>query len=88
MNQTKYLVPFLLTFNNQEKSVYVPKSICHFSPLMGDSCRNGNMRYAGTLKIKNLSVYFFGAFKKKYYDSMARLQDKTISQLKSSKVKV
>ena len=34
MNQTKYLVPLLLTFNNQEKSIYVPKSIGHFSPLM------------------------------------------------------
>ena len=34
MNQTKYLVPLLLTFANQEKSIYVPKSIAHFSPLM------------------------------------------------------
>ena len=34
MNQTKYLVPLLLTFNKQEKSIYVPKSIGHFSPLM------------------------------------------------------
>ena len=34
MNQTKYLVPLLLTFNNQEKSIYVPKSIGNFIPLM------------------------------------------------------
>ena len=34
MNQTKYLAPLLLTFNNQEKSIYVPKSIGHFSPIM------------------------------------------------------
>ena len=34
MNQTKYLVPLLLTSNNQEKSIYVPQSIGHFSPLM------------------------------------------------------
>ena len=34
INQTKYLVPLLLTFNNQEKSIYVPKRIGHFSPLM------------------------------------------------------
>ena len=27
----------------------------------GDSCRNGNMRYTGTLKI---TVYHFGSFKK------------------------
>ena len=33
MNQTKYLVPLLLTLSNQEKSIYVPKSISHFSPL-------------------------------------------------------
>ena len=34
INQTKYLVPLFLIFNNQEKSIYVPKSIGHFSPLM------------------------------------------------------
>ena len=34
MNQTKYLVTLLLTFNNQQKSIYVPKRIGHFSPLM------------------------------------------------------
>ena len=34
MNQTKYFVPLLLTFNNQEKSIYVPKIIGHFSPFM------------------------------------------------------
>ena len=34
INQTKYLVLDFLTFNNQEKSIYVPKSIGHFSPLM------------------------------------------------------
>ena len=34
MNKTKYLVPLLLTFNNQGKSIYVHKSIGHFSPLM------------------------------------------------------
>ena len=34
MNQTKYLILLLLTSNNQEKSIYVPKSIGHFSPLM------------------------------------------------------
>ena len=33
-NETKYLVPLLLTSNNQKKSNYVPKSIGHFSPLM------------------------------------------------------
>ena len=32
MNQTKYLVPLLLTSNKQEKSIYVPKSIYPFSP--------------------------------------------------------
>ena len=31
MNRPKYLVP---TFNNQEESIYIPKSIGHFSPLM------------------------------------------------------
>ena len=34
MNQTKYLAPLLLPLNNQEKSIYEPKSIGHFSPLM------------------------------------------------------
>ena len=34
INQTKYLVLLLLTFNKQEKSIYVAKSIGHFSPLM------------------------------------------------------
>ena len=34
MNQTKYLVPLLWTSNNPKKSIYVPKSIGHFSPLM------------------------------------------------------
>ena len=29
MNQNKYLVPLLLTFNNQEKCIYVPKRIGH-----------------------------------------------------------
>ena len=33
-NQTKYLVPLLLTFKKQEKSIYVPKSIGHFSHFM------------------------------------------------------
>ena len=33
MNQTKYLVPLLLTFNKQEKTIYVPKSIGHLAPL-------------------------------------------------------
>ena len=31
---TKYLVPLLITYNNQEKYIYVPKSIGYFSPLM------------------------------------------------------
>ena len=34
MNQTKYLVPLLLTSNNQEKSINIPKIISHLSLLM------------------------------------------------------
>ena len=31
--------------------------------LLGDSCRNGNTHYAGTLKIWNCNLHIFGTFK-------------------------
>ena len=46
------------------------------------------MRDAGTLKIYNCNVYHFGDIKKKYWDKMLGFWDETMSQLKSSKMKV
>ena len=55
---------------------------------LGDSCRNGNMRDAGTLKNYNCNVHHFGDIKKNYCDKMLWFLDETMSQLKPSKIKV
>ena len=54
----------------------------------GDSCRNGNTRDAGTLKNYNFNVHQFEDITKKNCDKMLYFLDETISQLKSSKMKV
>ena len=57
-----------MCISNKHK-IYIWK-ICftvYIKRVLGDSCRNGNMRYAGTLKILNISLYYFGAFKKEIF---------------------
>jgi hypothetical protein len=50
---------------SQLKSLKIKdQELSHVTHSEGDSCRNGNTRYAGTLNILNFSVYYFGAFKK------------------------
>ena len=55
---------------------------------VGDSCRNGNMRDAGTLKNYNCNVHHFWDIEKIYSDKILWFWDETMSQLKSSKMKV
>ena len=65
MNQTKYFVPLLLTFNNKEKSIYVPKSIDHFSILMLPAQHllvNGCWNTVDILCISNLWINFTNIF--------------------------